>query len=118
MLRQADPPPGGRANEANEREQTVADHSRRVFLKRASIGTAAVGAAAVAPTLLGGGLAQADAAHAGTDSGPEHGESFVVLVENPKTGLVTILVNDRELSFHDKKLTKRLAQAAARAARS
>ena len=91
----------------------MAEQSRRTFLTRASVGTAAIGAAAVAPSLLGGGVAEAD-----TESGPEHGAEFVVWVRNPRAGEVSFLVGEKELTLTDRKLAKRLAQAAARAARS
>ena len=91
---------------------TASGHSRRGFLARASVGAAAVGAAVVVPGVVGGGVADAQ------ESGPAHAGEFVVWVKDPRAGELAVLVGERELTVVDRKLAKRLAQAAARAARS
>ena len=91
----------------------VVEHSRRVFLKRASVGAAAAGAVAVVPGFLG---SSADAAE--EQSGPAHEGSFVAWVKDPKAGQIAVLVGERELVFTDKKMAKRLAQVASQAMRA
>ena len=92
----------------------MTDHSRRSFLKRASAGAAVAGAAAVVPGVFGGGVAQAET----ESSAPAHDEAFVAWVKDPKAGVIAVLVGEKELTYTDKKLAKRLAQVAARAHRS
>ena len=69
------------------------------------------GAAAAVPAF---GLTSADA----ESSAPAHDGSFVAWVKDPKRGEIAILVGERELTIRDRKLAKRLAQAAARAQRA
>ena len=83
----------------------MAEHSRRHFLKFAGV---AAGAAAVVPAL---GMTGADA----ESSAPAHDGAFVAWVKDPKAGEIAVLVGERELTVRDRKLAKRLAQAAARA---
>jgi hypothetical protein len=95
----------------------VSDHSRRVFLQRASVGAAAVGVVAVAPAFTTGASAQG-LESAPDSTAPAHEGSFVVWIKDPKAGQLAVLVGEKELVFTDKKLAKQLAQAAARAQRS
>ena len=86
----------------------MAEHSRRNFLKIAGV---TAGAAAVVPAI---GLTDAEA----ESSAPAHDGAFVAWVKDPKAGEIAVLVGERELTVHDRKLAKRLAQAAARAQRA
>lgn len=87
----------------------MSDHTRRNFLKRASI----CGAAAGAGTMVPGFAASADA-HP-LDSGTVHDGSFTVWVKNAKTGEVVVMAGESELVYRDRVLAKRLARLAARA---
>ena len=89
----------------------MTDSSRRNFLKVASLGTAAAGVAVVAPSFTG----SASAATEPESSAPAHDGPFVAWVKNPAIGEIAILVGDREFVYTDKKLAKKLAQAAMRA---
>jgi hypothetical protein len=91
----------------------VTDSSRRNFLKYASLGTAAVGAAVVVPSLTDPAAAAEPESNA-----PAHDGPFVAWVKDPSSGQVAVLVGERELVVTDRKLAKKLAQAAARAQRS
>jgi hypothetical protein len=87
----------------------MTEHSRRSFLKSASIGTAAVGVAAAIPF----GAQAADAAPAG----PTHAGPFVAWVKDPASGDVSVMAGEHEIVHHDPKLARQLAQLAARAAK-
>ena len=81
--------------------------SRRGFLKSATVVTGGA--------LVTAGLGTT-AAHAETESSdPAHAGSFVAWVTDPKAGVITVLVQHKELVITDKKLARKLAQAAARA---
>ena len=83
------------------------DSSRRNFLKSATVVTGGA--------LVTAGLGTT-AAHAEPESSaPAHNDRFVAWVPDPKAGAITVLVNDQELVITDKKLARKLAQAAARA---
>jgi hypothetical protein len=84
----------------------VSEHSRRGFLKVAGISTVAASVVAL-PGLSGTAEAESSA--------PAHESPFVAWVKDPKAGEIAILVGTSELVYTDKKLAKRLAQAAARA---
>ncbi|MGI8761396.1 MAG: ubiquinol-cytochrome c reductase iron-sulfur subunit N-terminal domain-containing protein [Jatrophihabitantaceae bacterium] len=88
----------------------MAEHSRRNFLKHASLGAAAVGAATVAPALV---ASSADAEP--VVSGPTHDGPFVAWVKNPAAGEISVLVGESEIVHRDPKLARRLAQIAGRA---
>ena len=90
----------------------MTDHSRRTFLRSASV---AAGAAAVTAGLTG--VASAQASEVESDA-PAHEGSFMVWVKNPSAGELAVLVGTQELVYTDKKLAKKLAQAAARAHRA
>jgi hypothetical protein len=76
-----------------------------------------VAAGAVAVTASIGGVASAQTTEA-ESSAPAHEEPFVVWVKDPKAGELAVLVGTQELVYTDKKLAKKLAQAAARAHRA
>ena len=91
----------------------MSDHSRRNFLKTASIGAAAVGTLAAVPAVASAAPATADT-HP-LDSGKAHAGSFTVWVKNADTGTLAVLVGESEVTYTDRKLAKRLARIAARA---
>ncbi len=82
--------------------------SRRNFLKSATVVT---GGALVT---VGLGATTAHAAEP-ESSEPAHPDSFVAWVTDPRAGAITVLVDQHELVITDKKLARKLAQAAARA---
>lgn len=89
-------------------------HSRRFFLRTASIGAAGVGAAAALPTSSASAAAPADTHE--LDSGPAHAGSFHVWVKNADAGKIAVMAGESEIVYTDRKLAKRLARLAARAA--
>jgi len=89
----------------------MAEHSRRKFLQRASLGAAAVSAVAVVPG-LGAGSAEAEG------SGPAHSGPFVAWVKDAKTGEIAVLVGEHEVVHRDRKLAARLARIAGQAPKS
>ena len=89
----------------------MAESSRRTFLKTASIGAAAVGAAAVvSPGLLGSSKSPEPVTF-----GPLHGGPFVAWVKDVKEGEVAVMVGEQTIVHKDANLAKQLAQIAARA---
>ena len=88
--------------------------SRRNFLRTASVGAAAVGAASAVPFAL---AAPANAAETESNA-PAHDGPLVAWVKNAKTGEIAVLVGEHEVLHHDKKLARRLAQIAATAPRA
>ena len=87
----------------------MSEHSRRTFIRNASIGAAAVGAAAVIPSVT-----SADAATPDSPAGPAHDGPFTVWVKDVKTGEIAVLVGESEVVHHDKALASTLARIAAR----
>ncbi len=82
-----------------------------MILKTASIGAAAVGAAAVvSPRLLG-----ATKTPEPVTFGPLHGGPFVAWVKDVKEGEVAVMVGEQTIIHKDANLAKQLAQIAARA---
>ena len=88
----------------------MSDHSRRKFIRNASIGVAAVGATTVLPSMTSAGAATPAAAVAG----PVHDGPFTVWVKNAGTGEIAVLVGESEVIHHDKALAAQLAKIAAR----
>ena len=96
----------------------MAGHSRRDLLKHASLGAAALGAVAAAPRFLAGNSASADRLAEGPTGAPA--EEAVVpdgplmaYIRDPKAGVISVLVGDREVVYHDRHLAARLARAGA-----
>lgn len=89
----------------------MVDQSRRLFLKSASLGAAAVGVAAAFP------LVEASAASAAAveRSGPVHEGPLMAYVSDRRSGEVTVMVGEREVVRHDPDLADRLARLAASA---
>jgi hypothetical protein len=92
----------------------MAEISRRNFLKTARNGAAAVGIAAVAPTML---LTQAGAATSSKSSSTKteatvrpvsSDETVVVHIPNPRSGEIHFMVGTREVVTHDRALVARL----------
>ena len=88
----------------------MSDHSRRTFIRTASIGAAAVGATTVLPAMSSADAATPDASAAG----PAHDGPFTVWVKNARTGEIAVLVGESEVVHHDKALAAQLAKIAAR----
>jgi hypothetical protein len=84
----------------------VSNSSRRDFLRTASIGSAALGVAAIP-------FAASSSASAAEPVGPLHQEAFAVWVADASTGDVAILAGDHELIHRDPALARRIAQIAA-----
>lgn len=89
----------------------MSEHSRRNFLKHASVGAAAVSAATVVPTALAG------SAEAEAPAGPAHDGPFLAWIKDAKTGEIAVLVGETQVVHRDKRLARRLAQIAATAPR-
>ena len=89
----------------------MAEHSRRTFLKTASIAAASAGAA-LTPGLTG----RANAAPA--PAGPLPDEPLVAYVKNHKSGEIAVVVGEHEVTYRDLDLTARLARIATLAKRS
>lgn len=86
----------------------MVDQSRRLFLKSASLGAAAVGVAAALPVL------EASTAAAAADRrGPAHDGPLMAYVSDRRSGEVTVMVGEREVVRHDPDLADRLARLAA-----
>ena len=84
----------------------MAEYSRRLFLKNASVGAAVVGAAVVVSPRLSGPAKATEA----PSVGPVHGGPFLAWVKN---GEVAVLVGEQTLVHQDAQLATRLAQLAA-----
>ncbi len=87
----------------------MSQHTRRNFIKSASIGAAAAGAATVIPT-----FAESADAHP-LDSGAAHDGSFTVWVKDASAGKIVVMAGEHEVVYTDRALAKRLARIAARA---
>ena len=86
----------------------MSEHSRRNFLKTATLGAAAVGTAVVVPAFE----SPADA-HP-LDSGAAHAGSFTVWVKDAEAGKLVVMAGESEVVYTDKSLAKKLARIAAR----
>ena len=82
------------------------DSTRRNFLLATGAGAAAVGVAAALP----GSAAAKPAAESPTL--PSGAQPLVAHIADPRSGSLTLLVGDREVSVHDPELVARLARAA------
>ncbi len=85
--------------------------SRRNFLRTASLGAAVVGAAAVAPPSLAS-TAQA-ATSPGEVGGPAYDGAVTAYVRNHRTGEISVMAGEHEVTYHDRDLARRLARIAA-----
>jgi hypothetical protein len=92
----------------------MAEHSRRLFLKNASVTAAAAGAAAIASPALTASAKKAEP----TTFGPLHGGPFVAWIKDVKEGEVAVMVGEQTVIHKDADLAKQLAAIAARATRS
>jgi hypothetical protein len=86
---------------------------RRGFIRRASMGAVAVGAASVAGT---GFLGDMSSANAATPAATRHedildGADVLAQVVNARTGEMSILVDEREIKFYDRDLAQKLIRA-------
>jgi hypothetical protein len=88
----------------------MTDHSRRTFLKHASIGAAAVGATTAIPAIN----SSAQAAPERDEAGPAYHGPFTVWIKDARTGEIAVLVGEREVVHHDRVLARKLAKIAAR----
>lgn len=90
--------------------------SRRSFIRRASFGTAVLGASVLAPAALS---QAADALPDGPASGApiaQHEGPLMAYVKNARSGEVAVMVGEREVVHHDPQLAARLARIAATSA--
>ncbi|MFI5707031.1 twin-arginine translocation signal domain-containing protein [Kribbella sp. NPDC051620] len=85
----------------------MSDATRRGFLVFAGAGTAAAVGAVAVPKIFGDESADAAPQLAAADLA--NAESFVVHVKDVKSGELTILVGEREVSIIDRELAGRLA---------
>ena len=92
----------------------MAEHSRRLFLKNASIGAVAVGAvAAMSTSRLGGSASLAEP----VSFGPLHAGPFAAWVKDVQQGEVAVMVGEQTIIHKDAKLAQQLAQIAASASK-
>jgi hypothetical protein len=88
----------------------MTEHSRRNFLKTASISAAAVGAAVVVSPAL------TSSANADTvPAGPAHEGEFAAWVKDAKAGEIAVMVGNHTVVHTDKKLALQLARIAGQA---
>jgi ubiquinol cytochrome c reductase Fe-S subunit len=81
------------------------DSTRRNFLLATGAGAAAVGVAAALPGSAAGQTAESTALPAGA-------QPLVAHVADPRSGSLTLLVGEREVTVHDPALVARLTRAA------
>ncbi|HEU5271579.1 MAG TPA: twin-arginine translocation signal domain-containing protein [Jatrophihabitans sp.] len=84
------------------------DSTRRNFLIATGAGAAAVGVASALP-----GSADAGSTSAAPAKLPADVQPLVAHVADPRTGSLSLLVGEREVTVHDPDLVARLARAAA-----
>lgn len=77
--------------------------TRRHFLTTAGAGAAVVGAATVLP---------ATSADAAEPVGADAPTRLIAYVDDARTGLITLMVDEREVEIHDHDLVARLRKAA------
>jgi hypothetical protein len=87
----------------------MSEPTRRTFLIASGAGAAAVGMVAATP---GAAAAQTPA----PAKLPQDATDLVVHVADPGSGMLTLLVGEREVVVHDRDLVARLAQHATREA--
>ncbi len=86
--------------------------SRRNFLKTASLGVAAVGVSAGAPAAF----ASSERPSNGQEpTGPTHDGAVTAYIRDHRTGEISVLAGEHEVTLHDRLLAQRLARIAARA---
>jgi 3-hydroxyisobutyrate dehydrogenase-like beta-hydroxyacid dehydrogenase len=88
----------------------MAQVTRQGFIKQASVGAAAVGAATALPSLVSAHAAQA-AASSDLAKAELHGP-VAAYVRDARTGEIAVLVGTREIVVHDPKLVMRLLRIA------
>ena len=88
----------------------MAKLTRRGFLKKTTVGAAAVGALIAVPGLAK--VPEASAAPAMDLSPAELSGPLVAHVRNLSTGEIALMVGTREIVYHDRKLAARLVRAA------
>lgn len=94
----------------------MSDGTRRVFLSTSSLGAAAVGVAALTPTLVraaGSAGGTGNLAAALPDTSALTG-SLVAFVSDVRAGEVSLMVGEEEIVVQDKELVSRLLRATGR----
>ncbi len=92
----------------------MSEHSRRNFIRTASVGAAAIGATAIVPSMSSADAATPDT----TAGGVAHDGPFTVWVTNARSGEIAVLVGEQKIVHHDKALAAKLARIAGRGATS
>jgi len=87
----------------------MTDSTRRTFLIAGGAGAAAIGVAAAVPA-----AADARPSDATPATLPHDATDLVAHVADPSSGMLTLLVGEREVVVHDRDLVARLARAASR----
>lgn len=88
----------------------MSDATRRTFL--AAAGTGAAAAAAAVAAAPGASAATTTATTATTDSAAPTGPRLVAYVEDPKSGRLTVMYGEDEVTIQDPDLVRRLTRAA------
>ncbi len=84
----------------------MADATRRGFIAAAGAGAATVAVVAAAPSAFAAPTSAAEAAEALSSA------TLVAYIQNPKSGVVTVMVGEDEVEIHDPALVRRLTKAA------
>jgi hypothetical protein len=97
----------------------MTEHSRRNFVRNISLQGAAIGALAVAPSLLEASSATASTGQA-VEPAPRavaapHGEPIVAYVRDAATGEIAVLCGEHEVVHRDQRLAAHLTRIAASA---
>ncbi len=91
----------------------MSEGTRRVFLSTSGLGVAALGAAALAPTVAEKVASSTGATPGALDLSGVAG-SLVAFVGDVRAGEVSLMVGEQEIVVHDEELVARLLRAAAR----
>jgi hypothetical protein len=90
---------------ASDRSTTMAEHSRRAFIRGAGATAAAATVAVMVP-----GVAGAATRSEKDDGGPTPDGSVVAFVKDAKAGTVTVMRGEHEVHVTDKALARKLAK--------
>jgi hypothetical protein len=86
---------------------TMAEHSRRAFIRGAGVTAAAATVAVMVP-----GVASAASASDTDDGSPTPDGPIIAYVQDAATGSVTVMRGEREVQVTDKALARKLAMLA------
>lgn len=91
----------------------MSNSTRRGFLAASGVGAAAVGVAAIAPSIAGGRRTDSDTSS--TEDAAEVKGPLVAYVKDASTGEVAVMVGENEVLVTDKKLVAHIARVTKKA---